>query len=570
LGWRGGNVVEGFVSVENNRDVAEDVTLKINFMEEEGRLTKLLAPSAFVGYSKKNAGEILRKEIDHFGLIRISIEPVLSNSLNLKDYVARLSQYDKAVQEIAQKDGNVILLIAKVPRWFSSNPSTRATGSGWRVFAASPPKDYSKWAEVVYHTVDHFNNKLGLDLFYEIWSEPDNPNKHFWLGTQKQFLELYKHTVLGAKRADPKAKVVAPSVLSWYGSIDSNVKQGEKPDLRTSLIYDLIRFSAKTPLPELNMARLPLDFISYHIFQTEPSDIHVSVGQINKWLEQFEYQNTRLIISEWNGRDHTHDSLDNAAYYLAMLNNMYKNGIYLQSFASLQDFHSGMELKPPKEFHQDFGLITREFAIKKPVYNAFCMLNQLSDTRIKTSVGNSQTIEAIATKDTDKVSILLWNYTPPPIKAVLRYLKSLGYSKDSFKKLNISKRDIKKFIKERKSPKNLSLPKDVKNDLNEARKLFLKQKKLLESCMAVRLAIENMPYDSFKYERYLIDSTHSNSFYHYEKAKAEGKSEEQAIKEAMAHQHLEKVEEKILKKNDNIPTIPLEPYSTSLIILEKL
>ena len=388
------------------------------------------------------------------------------------------------------------------------------------------------------------------------------------MGTQKQFLKLYKYTVLGAKRADPKAKVVAPGVANWRRSIDEDAGKRVKPDFKKSLIYNLICFSAMTPLPELNMQRLPLDFISYHIFGTQPSDIHVSVSQINNCLEEFGYQDTRLIISEWNGP--TRNFLDNAAYYLAMLNNMDENGIYLQSFASLQDFHSGMELKPPKEFHDDFGLITREFAIKKPVYNAFYMLSQLSDTRIKASVGNSQTIEAIATKDIDKISILLWNYTPPPIKAVLRYLKSLGYSKDSFKELNISKKDIRRFLQEGKFSKRLSLPEVTNKDLKDARSIFLKQQHLVQLHQRVTLAIDNLPYDSFKYRRYLIDETHSNSHYYYEKAKAEGKSEDQAIEEARAHQHIEKVEEKILNKNDNIPPIPLGPYSISLIILEKL
>jgi hypothetical protein len=528
----------------------KDVVLRVNFMEEDEPLTKLFVPSVFAGYSTTGVKKIILEEIDRLGIVRLCAESALSASKDFNDYVVRLSRHDKQIQEIVKRGGDVILLVAKTPRWFSSNPSRKPTGEGWAIYAASPPKDYNKWAKAVYHTVDHFNNELGLDLFYEIWSEPDSSSRHFWIGTQEEFLKLYKYTVLGAKRADPKAKVVAPSVANWRRSIDEDAGKRVKPDLKKSLIYNLICFSAMTALPELNMKRLPLDFISYHIFGTEPSDIHVSINQINNWLEQFGYQNTRLIISEWNGPPNTRNSSENAAYYLAMLNSMYENGIYLQSFASLQDFHSGMELKPPKEFHDDFGLITREFAIKKPVYNAFYMLSQLSDTRIKASVTNSQTIKAIATKDTDNMAILLWNYTPPPIKAVLRHLKSLGYSKDSFKELNISKKDIKRFLKEGKFSKRLSLPEVTKNDLKNARSIFLKEQHLVQLHQRVTLAIDNLPYDSFKYRRYLIDETHSNSHYYYEKAKAEGKSEEQAIEEARAHQHLEKVEEKILKKND--------------------
>jgi hypothetical protein len=566
LGYPSESVGQKVVAAADNKDVGVDVILKVNFEEEE-KLSKIFTPSMYVTYSKASAKKIIEKEMDHLGLARITIEPALFRSRDIKDYVARLSGYDNEVQEVIKRGGNVILLTGKTPRWLASNTSGRYIGDGWTIYAASPPKDYNKWADIVYHTVNHFNNELGLDVFYEIWSEPDNPNKHFWLGTQKQFLELYKYTVLGAKRADPKAKVVAPSVLCWYGSIDKSVEQRQKPDLKRSLIYDLIRFSATTPLPELDMERIPLDFISYHLYGYHPSDIYVSVNQTKIWLKEFNYLNTQIIISEGNCPEL--DSLKNAVCYLATLKSMDKNRIYWHTFLGLQDVHSAQEWNFLGEFHQEFGMFTRDFAIKKPVYNAFFMLSMLGKTRIKTSLVNSQTIDAIATKDTDRVSILVWNYTLPPIKAAHRYLKSLGYSKDSFKKLNISKRDIKKFIKEGKFPQNLSLPKDVKNDLNEARRLFFEQNKLIESSRVVRLIIDKLPYYSFKYERYLIDQTHSNSHYYYKKAKAEGKTEEQAIKEARAHQHLEKVEEKFLKKNDNIPPIPFGPYSVSLIILQK-
>jgi xylan 1,4-beta-xylosidase len=568
LGWQGGNVVESVVLAEDNTDVAGDVILNVNFEKEEGNLSRIFTPSMFVTYSKANAKKIIKKEIDHLGLLRITVENALYYSKNFSDYKKRLSSHDKEVLSIVNgKAGEVMLIMGKLPPWLSSNPSQKITGEGWTVCAASPPKNYSQWAEVVCHTVDHFNNELGLELFYEIWAEPDSGPKHFWLGTQEEFLKLYKYTVLGAKQADPEAKVVAPSAFRWNGAIEDPIA-GE--DAEAPLIYDLIRFSAETPLPRLNLKRIPLEFISFHMFDYEPFHIEEAVNQINGWSEKFEYQNARLIISEGNCAMHDRDSLKQAAYYLAMLKNMDENGIYRHCFLGLQDVHSAQKLKSRREFHQEFGMITRDFAIKKPVYNAVYMLNMLGKTRIKTSIANSQTIDAIATKDTDKMAILVWNYIPPPMKVASHHLRSLGYSKDSFKKFNISKRDIKKLIKEKTFPKYLSLPKDVKKDLNEARRLFLEQNKLIESSLVVRLAIDNLPYDSFKYERYLIDKTHSNFRYYYEKAKAEGKSEERAVKDAMAHQYLEKVEQKTLGKNDNLPSISFKPYSINLIILKRL
>lgn len=52
-------------------------------------------------------------------------------------------------------------------------------------YEASPPKNYELWSQLVYETVKPFNGDLGLDLYYELWNEPDS--KGFWLGTEEEF-----------------------------------------------------------------------------------------------------------------------------------------------------------------------------------------------------------------------------------------------------------------------------------------------------------------------------------------------------------------------------------------------
>ena len=81
--------------------------------------------------------------------------------------------------------------------------------TGW----AHPPRDYGKWAELVYQWVRHSLEKYGRaeveSWYWELWNEPDIG---YWQGTQEEFNKLYDFTAAAVKRALPTAKVGGPHV----------------------------------------------------------------------------------------------------------------------------------------------------------------------------------------------------------------------------------------------------------------------------------------------------------------------------------------------------------------------
>jgi len=75
--------------------------------------------------------------------------------------------------------------------------------TGW----AYPPKDYNKWAELIYQWVKHSVNRYGKkeveSWYWELWNEPNG----YWKGTQAEFFKLYDYTTDAVKRALPTARI---------------------------------------------------------------------------------------------------------------------------------------------------------------------------------------------------------------------------------------------------------------------------------------------------------------------------------------------------------------------------
>jgi len=81
--------------------------------------------------------------------------------------------------------------------------------TGW----AHPPKDYSKWEELVYRWVRHCVERYGRaevsTWYWETWNEA---NIGYWQGTAEEFLKLHDHAIAAVRRALPEARVGGPDM----------------------------------------------------------------------------------------------------------------------------------------------------------------------------------------------------------------------------------------------------------------------------------------------------------------------------------------------------------------------
>lgn len=86
--------------------------------------------------------------------------------------------------------------------------------TGW----AYPPKDYNKWAELVFqwvkHSVDRYGKKEVGSWWWELWNEPNG----YWKGTQAEFFKLYDYTADAVKRALPTAKIGGINIAGTAGN----------------------------------------------------------------------------------------------------------------------------------------------------------------------------------------------------------------------------------------------------------------------------------------------------------------------------------------------------------------
>ncbi|MFL6575587.1 MAG: GH39 family glycosyl hydrolase [Povalibacter sp.] len=83
-----------------------------------------------------------------------------------------------------------------------------AIHGGW----AFPPRDYSKWGELVYqwirHCVERYGSKEVEQWYSETWNEANYPA--YWYGTADEFYKLHDYAIASVRRALPTARVGGP------------------------------------------------------------------------------------------------------------------------------------------------------------------------------------------------------------------------------------------------------------------------------------------------------------------------------------------------------------------------
>lgn len=296
--------------------------------------------------------------------------------------------------------------------------------TGW----AYPPTDYAKWGELVYQWTKHCIERYGRaeceKWYYECWNEPD---MEYWMGTPEEFYALNDYTVASVRRALPNARCGAPETT------------GRGPEwLRQFLQHCVNGENAAT-----GAKGCELDFSSFHSkgkpeFIQETSHVRMNVGHHLKEIDASlavissfpEYKEKPIIIGE-------SDPEGAAAAQGPQLR--YRNGTLYSSYTAasfarkhdLADRHgSNLEgaITWAFEFEdQPFFAGFRVLAsndIDLPVLNIFRMFAKMAGARLqshssqqypldkvlKESVRGDADVGAVASRDGDTVSVMVWHY----------------------------------------------------------------------------------------------------------------------------------------------------------------
>ena len=294
--------------------------------------------------------------------------------------------------------------------------------TGW----AYPPKDYAKWAELVYQWVQHCVDRYGQaeveQWYWEVWNEP---NIGYWRGTREEFFRLHDYAIDAVRRALPTARVGGPDVAGSGGRFSE------------AFLEHCLRgtnFATGT-------VGTPLDFVSFHAkgAPTYTND-HVRMGiaaQLRSVNDGFriiagfpELKTKPIVIGEC-------DPEGCAACQGAQLG--YRNSTMYSSYTAAS-FTRIYELAERQGVNLE-GVLTWAFTfedqplfagfrqiatggIDLPVLNVFRMFSKMNGQRIeatsdaavtldqmmKAGVRDRPDVSAVASLEGNRLAVLLWHY----------------------------------------------------------------------------------------------------------------------------------------------------------------
>lgn len=301
--------------------------------------------------------------------------------------------------------------------------------TGW----AYPPKDYSKWAELVYQWVRHCVARYGSaeveSWLWEVWNEP---NIGYWKGTPEEYYKLYDYSAEAVKRALPEARV---------GGADSTGPANAKAG---AFLLNFLDHTLHGTNYATGKTGSPLDFISFHA-KGAPKfvDGNVVMGiesQLRDLAKGFEIiasmpelKNRPIVIGESDPEGCA------ACSSRVYPQNAYRNGLMYSSYtAAVMPRHLDLAARYGVNL---LGAVTWAFefedqpyfdgfrdlatnGIDKPVLNVFRMLGMLTGNRITVENSSAASLDSlldsgvkgppdvhsIASANEHSVAVLVSNY----------------------------------------------------------------------------------------------------------------------------------------------------------------
>lgn len=294
--------------------------------------------------------------------------------------------------------------------------------TGW----SYPPKDYAKWAELVYqwtkHCVERYGRKEVESWYWQTWNEA---NHGYWRGTPEEFRKLNDYTIDAVRRALPTAKV---------GGADTAGSGGD-------FTRDFIEHSLRGKNYATGKTGTPLDFVSFHA-KGSPKFVggHVQMGIANQLraidsgfsivAAYPETKNLPVIIGESDPDGCAACQGAQLGYRNGTMFSSYTAAVFPRKYALADKYGVNLEgaLTWAFEFEdQPYFAGFRVLAtngIDLPVMNVFRMFAQMRGERIavksdgeipleailKDGVRVKPDVSAFAALDKNKLYVLAWHY----------------------------------------------------------------------------------------------------------------------------------------------------------------
>jgi xylan 1,4-beta-xylosidase len=307
---------------------------------------------------------------------------------------------------------------------------------GW----AYPPKDYNKWAELVYqwvkHSVERYGKKEVESWYWELWNEP---NGFYWKASMEEFFKLYDYTADAVKRALPTAKIGGNNIAGTAGTEAQKWLNSFIKHCLTEKNYVTGKIGA------------PLDAVLFHAKgapRVVDGHVRMNMGRQLKDIETGfkivasypQLKNIPIIIGE-------SDPEGCAACGMATNpENAYRNGTVYSSYTAasfarkyqLADQYKvnfkgavswSFEFENQPWFYGFRDLATN--GVDKPVLNVFRMFGMMKGNRVSLSSNRAYDVRTVvdssirksftdingfACKDANEAAVMIWNYHDDDVK----------------------------------------------------------------------------------------------------------------------------------------------------------
>lgn len=312
---------------------------------------------------------------------------------------------------------------------------------------AYPPKDYKKWAELVFqwvkHSVQRYGQKEVESWYWELWNEP---NGHYWKASMEEFFKLYDYTVDAVKRALPTAKIGGINIAGT-GSAGAQ-----------KWLHAFVKHCFTETNHVTGKIGSPVDAFLFHAKgspRVVDGHVRMNMGRQLKDIEEGfklvasypQLKNIPVIIGESDPEGCA------ACGMQTNPENAYRNGTMYSSYTAasfarkylLADLYKvnfkgavswSFEFEDQPWFYGFRDLATN--GVDKPVLNVFRMFGMMKGNRVKlssdhsydlrTSVDSSfrlsySDINGFACKAKDGATVMLWNYHDDDVKAPAENVK---------------------------------------------------------------------------------------------------------------------------------------------------
>ena len=335
--------------------------------------------------------------------------------------VYNFSYVDQAYDGLLQNGVRPFVELSFMPKKLASKEALHAF---WYKQNVAPPKDWSKWDDLIYQFTKHLVERYGLDevqkWYFEVWNEP---NIDFWVGEPKQatYWELYDHSAAAVKRVSRNLRVGGPATA-----------QAAWTDAFIQHCVD---------------KHVPVDFVSSHVYGNDgapdvfgtnesiPRDRMVcrAVKKVHDQIKASALPGLPLIWSEFNASYKNEPEITDSIYmgpWLADTIRQCDGLVEEMSYWTFSDVfeEQGVVKKP---FYGGYGLIAAG-SIPKASFTAFRLLHQLGHERI-----GLDSDSALVTRSSDgSLVVAVWNLVPPDqigsAKTVIMRIKNLGGGRHAY------------------------------------------------------------------------------------------------------------------------------------------